>query len=58
MAFDFTLGSNRVQKSSDRLLQKFRTRMSASLEMKFLWGGGIMEPGTQLDLFGPPIERL
>lgn len=39
MAFDFTLGSYRVQKSSNCLLQNFRGRVSASSELKICAGG-------------------
>jgi len=39
MAFDFTLGPNRVQKPSNRLLQKFRTGASGLCELKICASG-------------------
>ena len=39
VAFDLTLGSNRVQESSNRLLQSFRSRVLATYELKICTGG-------------------
>jgi hypothetical protein len=37
--FDFTLGSNRVQESGDRLLQRFQSRELASYELEVCMKG-------------------